>query len=212
MASLRHPRSNRPVPDLRAVLLDLGNVLAFHDDALLFARFGARAGLSGAVARERLLPLYPDVMTGALAGDDLRERVNAALDLQLDEPELAALWSCHFRLHDEVLPLVEGLLGRVALVLVSNTNARHVAHLRPRLPILERFDALVLSHELRVAKPDPGIFLEALRRAGVAPAQAAFFDDVPAYVDAAAALGIHGRVFTDAPAFARQLAELGLAV
>lgn len=212
LAAADDSRSNPPVPDLRAVLLDLGNVLAFHDDAHLFQQFGARAGLGADVARDRLLPLTPDVMTGRLAGDALRARVNEALGMDLAEPEFAALWSCHFRVHEAVLPLVEGLLGRVAVVLVSNTNARHVAHLRPRLPLLERFTGLVLSHELGVAKPAPAIYLEALRMAGVPPGQAAFFDDVPAYVAAASALGIHGRVFTDAPAFARDLALLGLGV
>jgi len=42
------------------------------------------------------------------------------------------------------------------------------------------------------------------------PARAAFFDDVPGFVEAARALGIHGRLFTDAPRFRAQLAELGL--
>jgi hypothetical protein len=48
--------------------------------------------------------------------------------------------------------------------------------------------------------------------AGVAPEQAAYFDDIQSFVDAACALGIHGRVFTDAPTFRRQLAELGVRV
>jgi len=61
-----------------------------------------------------------------------------------------------------------------------------------------------------MVKPDPAFFREALRRAGTAPEQTAFFDDLAEYVEAARALGIAGRVFIDAQTFSRQLADLGL--
>ena len=43
-----------------------------------------------------------------------------------------------------------------------------------------------------------------------APGEAAFFDDLPEYVEAASALGLHGRLFTTAEAFDAQLEALGL--
>jgi glucose-1-phosphatase len=110
-----------------------------------------------------------------------------------------------------VLPLVEALIGRVKLLLLSNTEAFHFEHLRPRLPILSRFHSLVVSHEIGLAKPDAAIFREALRRAGTRPEATAYFDDLPRYVEASRALGIEGRVFTDAAAFLSDLQELGLA-
>jgi putative hydrolase of the HAD superfamily len=98
----------------------------------------------------------------------------------------------------------------VKLVLISNTNDLQWRFLRPQLPLLERFSALVLSHELGLAKPDPEIFRSALRRVGRPPEACAFFDDIPAFVDAARALGIQGQVFTTAANFRVQLARLGL--
>jgi putative hydrolase of the HAD superfamily len=136
--------------------------------------------------------------------------VAAAAGTDLDPAAFAAVWSSHFTVHQAVLPLVESLIGRVKLLVVSNTNADHIEAVRPRLPLLDRFDGLVFSHEVGVAKPAPGIFQEALRRAGTPAHRAVFFDDVPAYVEAARALGLHAEVFTDAPTFRRQLATLGL--
>jgi putative hydrolase of the HAD superfamily len=98
----------------------------------------------------------------------------------------------------------------VKVLLLSNTNATHLDWIRPRLPLLQRFDGLVLSYQLGVAKPDPAIFQQALKLAGTSPERTAFFDDVETYVAAAKALGIKGHVFTDAPTFQRQLAVLGL--
>jgi putative hydrolase of the HAD superfamily len=193
-----------------AVLLDLGNVLVFHDDLELFARIAAFGAVTAAGARDALAPLWQRFHVGELAGDALRSAVCGIAGRELGEREFLALWNSHFRIHDEVLPLVEGLLGRVKLLLLSNTEAFHFEHLRPRLPILSRFDGLVVSHEVGLAKPDPEIFREALRRAGTRPEATAYFDDVPRYVEASRALGIEGRVFSDAAAFRRDLRELGL--
>jgi HAD superfamily hydrolase (TIGR01509 family) len=50
-------------------------------------------------------------------------------------------------------------------------------------------DTVALSSDIGVMKPGEAIFRTALERAGVAPGEAAFADDVPANVDAARALG-----------------------
>jgi putative hydrolase of the HAD superfamily len=195
---------------IEAVLLDLGNVLVFHDDAELFRRIAAHGVVSADAARVALAPLWRRFHLGEIAGPALRAAVSDVAGRALRESAFLELWNSHFRVHDAVLPLVEGLIGRVKLLLLSNTEAFHIEHLRPRLPILERFDSLLLSHELGLAKPDPAIFHEALRRAGTRPEATAYFDDVAPYVEAACALGIEGRVFSDAPAFERDLRGLGL--
>jgi glucose-1-phosphatase len=197
-------------PRIETVLLDLGNVLVVHDDAVLLDRIASFGAVRAEQARAALAPLWSRFNTGELAGPALRAEVCRIVGRELSEQAFLELWTCHFAVHDAVLPLVERLLGRVKVLLLSNTEAFHFTHLRPRVPILERFDSLVLSYDLGLAKPDPAIFREALRRAGSAPEATAYFDDVASYVDAACALGIHGRVFTDAAAFRRQLRELGL--
>jgi putative hydrolase of the HAD superfamily len=157
-----------------------------------------------------LARIWDPCNTGQLAGDALRIAVAGAAGVPLDDDAFATVWSCHFTVHEQVLPLVESLVGRVKLILVSNTNAPHIQALRPRVPVLERFDSLVLSHEIGIAKPHPGIFAEALRRAGTRAHRAVFFDDVAAYVEAARAAGLRAEVFTDAHTFRRQLTSLGL--
>jgi FMN phosphatase YigB (HAD superfamily) len=193
-----------------AVVLDLGNVLVFHDDAVLLEALAARGDTTPEAVRSALKPVWEPCNRGHLSGAELRRAVTGAAGFDVDDAAFVDVWNCHFRFHTEVLPTVESLFGRVKVLLLSNTNATHLDWIRPRLPILERFDSLVLSYELGLAKPDPGIFAEALRRAGTTPERTAFFDDVAAYVDAACALGIRGHVFTDAPTFRQQLAGLGL--
>jgi putative hydrolase of the HAD superfamily len=193
-----------------AVVLDLGNVLVFHDDALLFQRLAERGGRTADEVRAALREVWDPCNRGRLAGEALRHAVGRAAGVELEAADFPDLWSCHFRFHDAVYPLVESLLGRVKVLLLSNTNATHLDWIRPRLPLLDRFDGLVLSYQVGVAKPDPAIFEQALKLAGTAAARTAFFDDVETYVQAARALGIQGHLFTDAPTFRGQLAALGL--
>jgi putative hydrolase of the HAD superfamily len=197
---------------LRALLLDLGNVLVFHDNELLFERLAQAFGTTRTEMAARLDGgLWDRVNRGQLPGDALRRELVARLGREVEPTDFFALWNCHFRVHHPMVAAVERLVGRVRLVLLSNTHDQHVAFLRPQLPVLERFEGLVLSCEVGLLKPEPGIYRRALEVAGVAPGEAAFFDDVPRYAEGATALGLHGRVFTSVEAFEADLAALGLA-
>lgn len=199
------------MPPPRTIILDLGNVLVFHDNALLFLRLGQRAGLQPQEVAQRLTGAgWTAANRGLLDAEGIRRDVCRALGVELPMEEFAPLWSSHFTVHTAVLPRVESLVGRVKLLLLSNTNALHVAYLRPQLPLLQRFDAVLMSCEVGHVKPEPAFYRLALERAGCAPHEAAFFDDLPEFVEAANALGIRGHLFTDAPGFDAQLRALGL--
>jgi HAD superfamily hydrolase (TIGR01509 family) len=203
------------MPGIEVVFLDLGNVLAFHDDDVLCRRLSEYGGTLPEVIRERLLALWDPLNRGTLAGDELRRAVSQASGATtvMDAETFFEVWTCYFRIHQQVLPIVETLLSRVKLALISNTNELQWRFLRPQLPVLEQFSAHVLSYELGLAKPDPEIFQAALRRVGNPPPDAcAFFDDVPSFVEVARTLGIRAEMFTTAANFRAQLARLGLPV
>lgn len=192
-----------------ALILDLGNVLAFHDNEHLFTEMARAFGSSRDAMRQRLDGgLWDRVNRGLLPGDSLRRELVARLGQELSPDEWFTLWNCHFTLYDEMIREVEGLVGRVRLVLLSNTHDQHIEFLRPKLPLLQRFDGLVLSYEVGHVKPERQIYERAVELAAVAPGRIAFFDDVPRYAEAATSLGVHGRVFTTVAAFREQLRAL----
>lgn len=196
---------------IRTVLLDLGNVLIFHDNQLLFRSIGGRAGIS-ADAVERLLTgeLWNAIHRGELDSEEIRRELSRALRLEISSSDFIKLWNCHFRLNEEMISEVERWVGRVKLGALSNTNALHAQYFQAQLPILKKFDQILLSHEVRMMKPEPGIYLEALRRLDSAPQETVFFDDQPEYVAAARSLGIHAHVFRSAADFSAQLLSMGL--
>ena len=199
---------------IKAVVLDLGNVLVFHDDLVLFQRLSAWGGAAPEHIRKRMLELWDAINRGSLAGDELRRAVCrvAGSEVPMDAEAFYALWNCHFRVHHEILPTVDALFGRVKVILLTNVNEMHWRFVRPLIAQFERFDDLVISCDLRLAKPDPEIFQATLARSTLRPEETAYFDDVPRYIEVARALGIQARVFTTAPTFRTQLAELGVVV
>lgn len=203
--------SSKPSAQVDAVVLDLGNVLVFHDNAQLFQAFGSLAGIDGEEAARRLAPsLWSAIHLGELDRRGIRREICRALKVELGEEEFRRLWNSHFTPNQAILPLVESLVGRVRLALLSNTNEIHMEYLMGVLPVLGRFDHLVLSHELKKMKPDPAIFAHVLSLTGTAPQRTAFFDDISQFVEAAAKIGIRAFLFQDAAQFAAQLSALGL--
>ena len=72
----------------------------------------------------------------------------------------------------------------------------------------DAFDALVLSSEVGITKPDPKIYHIALDKFKVKPAEAVFVDDIPANVEAARTLGLHGVLFHTTEQTLKKLKEL----
>lgn len=72
----------------------------------------------------------------------------------------------------------------------------------------DAFDALIISAEVGVMKPEPKIFRIAIERLGVAAPEAMFVDDTPVNVDAARSLGMQGVLFKEPRRALSDLKEL----
>lgn len=110
----------------------------------------------------------------------IREMVRADAELLL----------ANSRLFDDAVPFLENLRARgVRIAVVSNCTE----NTRPMLTALgvdALADTMVLSCEVRSAKPAAEIFLTALGRLGVGAEAAVFVDDQPGYCAGSVAVGI----------------------
>jgi putative hydrolase of the HAD superfamily len=98
-------------------------------------------------------------------------------------------------LYDDSLPVLRALRARgVKTALVSNCSHNTKPGVE-RLGLYDEFDAVILSYELGVRKPDPAIYRAALEAlGGPAPERSVFVDDQPPYCDGAASLGLDAMV------------------
>lgn len=95
------------------------------------------------------------------------------------------------------------------LYYLSNMPAPYARVLEQRNDFLHCFDDGVFSSRVHQIKPEPAIFELAARQFGATPAELVFFDDMPANVAAACAMGWNALHFVDAAQAERELQAQG---
>jgi putative hydrolase of the HAD superfamily len=81
--------------------------------------------------------------------------------------------------------------------ILSNMGDSVLENIQREFDWLSRFDVLVWSYQLGMAKPDPAIYLHALEKLGTQPEETLFIDDKQVNIDAARDLGIRAILFHD---------------
>lgn len=184
---------------IRAVIWDIGGVLvrtadwSFRDS--LAARFGQ--------TRHQLEDLVwgGEMGTWAQKGEispgELWAYVGHALGLDADE--VKAFRSQFFAgdfIDLELIDWIKSLRPAYKLGIITNAFADVRQFIQDRLGLDDALDALVISAEVGIMKPEKRIFEIALERLEVAPSQAVFVDDFQHNIAAAQALGLQAVHFT----------------
>jgi putative hydrolase of the HAD superfamily len=198
---------------VKTVIFDLGNVVVPFDIQRGYAALQAHCRHSPAeiATLVRATGIVPRFEAGQMSPRDFVGRLSAALGLDIGYERFCELWNGIF-LRGEIVPdaLLAGLHRRYRLLALSNTNAIHFETVRRAYPILKHFDDCVLSYEVGIAKPDPGIYQVALGRARCLPHECFFTDDVPLYVEAAKRAGMEAVLFESVPQLEQDLAARGI--
>jgi FMN phosphatase YigB (HAD superfamily) len=194
-----------------SVIFDLGGVLVSVDFMRACKRLEAAGGAPAAVIREAIVngadKLGLD--TGRLSPQEFAARFCAAAGLSLPYSEFADIWCDIFAEKPEVTGLLDEISTHADLVLLSNTDVLHFDYVRSHYGFLNTFGRLVLSYEVGHAKPARQIFERAIGRCAPGT-RMIYFDDVPEYVSAARACGLHAEQFVDVAKLRRDLERFGV--
>ena len=198
---------------IKAVLLDLGNVIVPVDFSRCHAAFGEVCSFPPQEIPGRLRPtgLVERFETGRLPPEEFVNEVCGILGMRVSSRQFWEIWSSIF-LPETLLPesLVEGLRRRQRLLLLSNTNAIHFAMVEERYPLLRHFDDFVLSFRVGAMKPSPLIYREAIARAGCQPEECFYADDIGKFVEVARQEGIDAVQFQSREQLEAELAARGI--
>ena len=107
----------------------------------------------------------------------------------------------------EILNFLRSLRGTHKTGLISNAWSDLRDYL-VRERMIDAFDHIIISAEVGVAKPEPGIFQMALKQAGVRSDEAVFVDDFYVNIEGCEKVGIKGIHFKDAQTALQQLKQL----
>jgi len=187
---------------IRAVIFDLYDTLVYLTDSIVQETRRAialRAGVDpdawAALWRGNVI----DRMLGKLGSldDEIRAMLqqlgvdpSSALLAELREQQLDG-WARAVTIYPETLPLLIALRQRgLKLGLISNCSADAGAAIA-RIGLAEHFDAIILSCDIGLMKPDPAIYQHACTALDVRPSEAMFVaDGAFGELDAARALGM----------------------
>jgi glucose-1-phosphatase len=198
---------------IRTLIFDLGKVIVDFSFDEAYSRMRAASGLTDADIRARFLhgSLMADFETGRIGSQAFVAEVNHRMGTQLTMKNFSELWASIFHPAPILgVELLRSLRQQHRLILLSNTNELHFETIRESYPHVRHFDALVLSHEVGVMKPDRAIYELALQQAQCAANECLFFDDLAENIAGARAAGLNARQFVGREKLLCDLAEFGV--
>lgn len=200
---------------LRAVVFDYGMVLTGPPDPAAYEHLLRITGLT----RARLESFYwadrNAYDEGKLTGFSFWQKVTRDAGLSLEESviEDLNLWDARmWTTQNETMVAWQLALKQRGFLtaILSNMGDSVHANMEREFAWLSRFDALVWSYELRMAKPEAGIYRHVLKELGTRAEETLFLDDRAVNIEAAEALGIKGLLFTTVEQLRADLIETGL--
>lgn len=190
---------------IRAIYFDMGGVLLRSESEVERRKWEKRLGLPEKELAHVVFgnPVAELATVGQVSTEAIWAEVGR--QLALTPAQLAELRVDFFRGDEfdvDLLAFIRGLRPQFKTGLISNAwpDMREVtaSYLNAGT-----FDTILFSAEEGVAKPGPEIYLRALARLGVTPAEAVFVDDFQPNIAGAQAVGMTGVLFTS-PAQTRE--------
>lgn len=181
-----------PVSSLEAVVFDMDGVLLDSEEIWDEARHAlalergldwpesAQRDMMGMSSREWSLYMHERV---GLASSP--EEISAEVVRRLED-----LYWQHLPLLEGAVQAVERMAKRFRLGLASSSNRPIIELVLELAAVADCFEVTVSSEEVERGKPAPDVYLEALRRLGVAPERAAAIEDSTNGLLAARAAGM----------------------
>lgn len=197
---------------IKAVFFDIGNVLLRFSNKRIIRKIAWAVGRHPIkVARHIWKGRIVDrIERGEVTGEELHALFVSELGYTGDYGKFKTLWCDHFSLDRGSFAILKSLSGRMPTYLLSNTNALHIEHIRARYAFPSLVKGAILSHELKLRKPQIEIYQAALQMSGTAPDETIFIDDLEENCEGARKAGLHAIRFRGAKDLKKRLEAHGL--
>jgi putative hydrolase of the HAD superfamily len=200
---------------IKAVLFDYGMVLSGPPDPAAWTRIRTLTNLSEEQLHRGYWTHRHAYDRGDLSAESFWNQAAAPTHAILTPDQLAKLlaadvdyWST---LNPSMLEWAERLQrAGIPTGILSNMPDAMEQGLRARYPWIENFNHHTWSHSLKLAKPEPAIYLHAAEGLHTPPANILFIDDKAENIEAALAIGMQAIQYTTHEAFEQEMHARGL--
>lgn len=176
-------------------IFDMGNVIIDIDFKRVLGVWSHLSGTPLATLTERFSmgEVFQKHERGEISDEQFAADLCHEMGIALSFEQFSAGWQAIFvGLRPEVITVFKRLREEGhRVVVLSNTNRLHLDFWPHHYPEIEaNTDAMYLSQNLGMRKPEPEIFQHVLEKEGFSASEAVFFDDVAENIEAARAAGI----------------------
>jgi len=190
---------NIRIPD-RVIVFDYGEVISVSQSAADRAALVEISGLDTDLFWQLYDRYREDLDQGVTLPREYWNLIARDAGVEWSPARLQQLWAADIRSWISVEPgtvqlLAELHAGGTRVALLSNAGFDFSDPFR-HSPMAAYFEAMFVSAELGLIKPDPEIYRVTARELGITLEQMVFIDNKKINVDAAVALGVTGHVFT----------------
>jgi putative hydrolase of the HAD superfamily len=197
----------------RVIVFDLGNVLIPFDYSLAARELNIiEAGLGDKFLNSynSMYGVHRSFERGDITNEEFLNQMLEMCDHIIDAETFCRIYSCIFRIDEDMVRLVKTLKAKYKVVLLSNTNEIHRKYYYGNLEFMDIFDKIVLSYEVGAVKPESAIYREVENFTGYKPSEHIFIDDVEAYTAGAKAMGWDAIQFEGYDLLVEQLKKRGI--
>ncbi|MBN1638227.1 MAG: HAD family phosphatase [Ignavibacteriales bacterium] len=115
---------------------------------------------------------------------------------KISRDDLCQFYSDVFSPNAEMISLLPELKSKFKIVLMSNTNEIHKKYSWGKYDFVKYFDKMILSHEVKYAKPEEGIYKAVMEFTQHPPNEHFYVDDYLSFIEAGKKVGWDAVQFT----------------
>lgn len=163
---------------VEAAVFDIGNVLLLFDYMKAAWRLMDKNSLADLPERAVIVKAKHDYEAGLLNRSEFLDIVRPEFRDIGPVEDFVAIWQDIFEENTRMTALARRLSERMPVFLISNISDIHIEFIHREYDVFRIFKDAVYSCEACVMKPDERIFQHAIRRFGIDPGRALYFDDM----------------------------------
>lgn len=185
---------------IRNIVFDIGNVLACFRWKDLFQELGFTGEMFERIAVATILhpTMWPEFDRSLMSDEEIISRcIERAPEYEKEIRMIFERTECLIEEYDYSYDWIKDLKERgYNVYLLSNygKTSFEAAISHGRLSFLPLVDGRVISYEVKIVKPEPGIYDALIKKYDLVPEECVFLDDREDNVETALKLGFHGIV------------------
>jgi len=200
---------------IKYIIFDLGQVIVKVDLKKFLINFGQEFQIDPAILiNGQYDGIHQDFMIGKINEDEFHKKTCDRFEQFVPIERFRHIWNTMLSGEmDGTSDIINKLhQQKYSLVVLSNIDPWHFDYCKRNIPVLQKFERLFLSYDLKMKKPDPEIFLQIAKELNARASQCLFIDDTIENIDQAQSLDFRTIHFENAQRLQQELELLNVKI